>query len=54
MTAARQPQTLRQRLEVYRALLRRQPPLPELQRLVLLLEDELRAGATGRGRRARK
>ncbi len=54
MTGARKPDSLRRRLEVYRALLRRGSAVPELQRLVSLLEDELRATTTGRGHRARK
>jgi hypothetical protein len=43
------PKTLEDRLDVYRALLRREP-LPELGRLVDLLESELRSSERRRER----
>jgi hypothetical protein len=46
--------SLRRRLEVYRALLRRGPAVPELQRLVAMLEDELRQPAQRPARPARR
>ena len=38
---------LKGRLDAYRALLRRDGPVPELERLVDLLEAELRGGNSG-------
>lgn len=42
------PKTLEDRLDVYRALARRDVAVPELERLVDLLESELRARDTRR------